>query len=257
VQGDYLASVCRVAASRSVSIHQVSRRRSQRPFKRNIGLVQCVTFHPTKPMFYCANQRNIRVYNLLTQTLEKKLVSGCKWISSIDMHATGDHLIVGSYDKKVVWFDLELSSQPFKILRYGTCAFETCVTDAVLLTFVVRVASSTHKTVTTRRQCVVCPFIRHTHSWPLPVTMDPSMCCTPRCLAISCRCVRVTRVWSRTRVSPFRVLQNPLIVPVKVIKAHERTSDKLGVLGCVWHPTQPWVFTAGADKSVKLFQNIP
>ena len=51
--------------------------------------------------------------------------------------------------------------------------------------------------------------------------------------------------------------QNPLIVPVKVIHAHTVTKDKLGVLSCTFHPTQPWIFSAGADHSVKLFQNIP
>lgn len=77
---------------------------------------------PLRDILPCALglQRNIRVYNLLTQSLEKKLVTGCKWISSIDIHHTGDHIIVGSYDKKVVWFDLELSSQPFKTLRSVT-----------------------------------------------------------------------------------------------------------------------------------------
>ena len=55
-KGMYLATVGPSATSRSVCIHHVARRKSQFPFKRNIGLVQCVAFHPTKPLFYCANQ---------------------------------------------------------------------------------------------------------------------------------------------------------------------------------------------------------
>ena len=27
----------------------------------------------------------------------------------------------------------------------------------------------------------------------------------------------------------------------------------LGVLDCVFHPSQPWLFTAGADATVRLF----
>ena len=50
----------------------------------------------------------------------KKLISGCKWISSMDVHPSGDHLIVGSYDRRVVWFDLDLSSTPYKTLKYHT-----------------------------------------------------------------------------------------------------------------------------------------
>lgn len=46
-------------------------------------------------------------------------------------------------------------------------------------------------------------------------------------------------------------------MPVKILKAHKVTKDDLGVLDCVFHPTQPWLFTAGADGIVNLFQNIP
>lgn len=36
----------------------------------------------------------------------------------MDIHPMGDHLIVGGYDRKVCWFDLELSDKPYKVLRY-------------------------------------------------------------------------------------------------------------------------------------------
>lgn len=52
--------------------------------------------------------------------LVKKLISGCKWISCMDVHPSGDHLIVGSYDRRVAWFDLDLSSTPYKTLKYHT-----------------------------------------------------------------------------------------------------------------------------------------
>ena len=35
----------------------------------------------------------------------------------MDIHPSGDHLIVGGYDRKLCWFDLELSDKPYKILR--------------------------------------------------------------------------------------------------------------------------------------------
>ena len=38
----------------------------------------------------------------------------------MDVHPLGDHLIVGGYDRKLCWFDLELSDKPYKILRYVT-----------------------------------------------------------------------------------------------------------------------------------------
>lgn len=48
------------------------------------------------------------------------------------------------------------------------------------------------------------------------------------------------------------LLQNPLLVPVKVLKGHAPTLD-LGVLDVLFHPTQPWVFSSGADGTVRLY----
>lgn len=50
------------------------------------------------------------------------------------------------------------------------------------------------------------------------------------------------------------LLQNALVVPLKILKAH--TADKntgLGAMNCEFHPTQPWVFTSGADGNIKLW----
>lgn len=51
------------------------------------------------------------------------------------------------------------------------------------------------------------------------------------------------------------LMQNPLIVPVKIIKAHEQAGGemKLGALKCEFHPTQPWIISAGADGHLKMF----
>jgi len=48
------------------------------------------------------------------------------------------------------------------------------------------------------------------------------------------------------------LLQNPLLVPVKVLKGHALTRD-LGVLDVAVHPTQPWVVSSGADGTLRLF----
>jgi len=50
------------------------------------------------------------------------------------------------------------------------------------------------------------------------------------------------------------LLSNPLIVPVKILRGHE-VVDCEGVLDCAFHPTQPWIFTAGADAAICLFTN--
>ena len=51
------------------------------------------------------------------------------------------------------------------------------------------------------------------------------------------------------------LMRNPLIVPVKILKGHG-IRNKYGVLNVSFHPTQPWIFTAGADGCIFLYQDI-
>ncbi|KAI8922042.1 NUC169 domain-containing protein, partial [Powellomyces hirtus] len=201
-KGDYLSTVCPDAATRSVLIHQLTKRVSQNPFKTAKGLVQRVTFHPTKPFFFVATQRYVRVYNLATQKLATKLQPSTKWISSLAIHPQGDNVIVGTYDKRLAWFDMDLSSKPYKTLRY-------------------------HKQA-----------IRNVSFHPrYPLFASAS---------------------DDGNVNIFHgmvysdLLMNPLIVPVKTLRAHQIV-DGLGVLHCEFHPTQPWIISSGADGTLKLF----
>ncbi|XP_032518028.2 ribosome biogenesis protein BOP1 homolog [Danaus plexippus] len=116
-RGDYLAATVTEGASRAVVVHQLSRRRSQLPFRRACGLVQAAVFHPRRPLLLVATQRAVRIYDLVKQELSRKLRPGAQWLSSLAVHPGGDHLLLGSYDRKLVWFDLELSARPYRTLR--------------------------------------------------------------------------------------------------------------------------------------------
>ena len=50
--------------------------------------------------------------------------------------------------------------------------------------------------------------------------------------------------------------RNPLIVPVKILRGHAVTPAGNGVIDAVFHPTLPWLFSAGADAAIKLWQNV-
>ncbi|KAM7373765.1 hypothetical protein PAMP_008592 [Pampus punctatissimus] len=202
-KGDYLASVMPDHSSHlQVLIHQVSKRRSQNPFRKNKGLVQCVSFHPIRPYFFVATQRSIRIYNLVKQEMTKKLQANSKWISSMAVHPGGDHVICGSYDCRLSWFDLDLSTKPYKMLRHHKKAVRGVAYHRLYPLFA---SGSDDGSV------IVC------HG---TVYND--------------------------------LLQNPLIVPVKVLKGHVMTHD-LGVLDVTFHPTQPWIFSSGADATIRLF----
>ncbi|XP_048473149.1 ribosome biogenesis protein bop1 isoform X2 [Rhincodon typus] len=201
-KGDYLATVVPDNGNAQVLIHQLSKRQSQNPFRKNKGMVQCVLFHPIRPFFFVATQRYIRIYNLLKQELTKKLMTNCKWVSSMAVHPGGDNVICGSYDSRLAWFDLDLSTKPYKMLRHHKKALRGVA------------------------------FHKH---YPLFASASDDG------TVIVCHGM----VYSD-------LLQNPLIVPVKLLRGHEITRD-LGVLDVTFHPTQPWLFSSGADSTIRLF----
>lgn len=117
-RGDYFVTVAPGAKNSAVLVHQLSKHASQSPFKRSRGIAQDAKFHPFRPHLYVASQRYVRVYDLSAQIMAKKLTPGVKWLNSFDIHPRGDNVITSSYDKKVTWQDMDLSTKPYKTLRY-------------------------------------------------------------------------------------------------------------------------------------------
>ena len=101
---------------------------AQVPFSKAKGLVQCVLFHPIRPYLFVATQRHVRIYDLVKQELSKKLMTGVKWISSMSIHPGGDNLLVGTFDKRVQWFDLDLSSLPYQVRPFSHAVVDICRT---------------------------------------------------------------------------------------------------------------------------------
>ncbi|XP_063708159.1 ribosome biogenesis protein BOP1 homolog [Culicoides brevitarsis] len=201
-RGDYFATVMPEGANRSVLIHQLSKRKSQIPFSKSKGLIQAVLFHPVKPCIFVATQRHIRIYDLVKQELVKKLISNVKWISSMAIHPKGDNLLVGSYDKKILWFDLDLSTKPYQTLKLHQSAVRNVAYHQRYPLF----ASASDD-----RGVIVCHGMVYND-----------------------------------------LMQNPLIVPLKRLEYHQRSND-FGVFDVVFHPTQPWLFSTGADHTVRLY----
>lgn len=203
-KGDYFAVVLTGGSGgeSGVVIHQLSHRRSQAPFAKLKGTISKVLFHPVRPYFFVAMQRFVRVYNLLKQELSKKLISNCKWISSIAVHPKGDNVITGSFENRLTWFDMDLSVKPYKTLRHHKGAI---------------------RQVTFHRR------------YPLFASASDDG----------------TVIISHGMVYSD-LMQNPLIVPVKILRGHSMQKG-MGVLDCAFHPQQPWVITAGADATLRLF----
>lgn len=201
-KGDYFATVLPQGENCSVLIHQLTKQRSQNPFRKSKGLVQCVLFHPSRPYLFVATQRYVRVYNLLKQELCKKLLTNCKWVSSMAIHPQGDNVIIGSYDCRLSWFDLDLSTRPYRTLRHQKKAIRQVCFHKQYPLFASAADDGT---------VVVCHGMVYND-----------------------------------------LLQNPLIVPVKILRGHKINND-VGVLDCKFHPTQPWLFSSGSDSTIRLY----
>lgn len=132
--GNHIVTVCpnpALPTKTAIAIHTLSKHLTQHPFTRRLkggGPPQTAHFHPTQPILFAANQRVIRSYNLQTQSLLKIVTPGARWISSFSIHPTSpsisgsDNLLVSSYDRRLLWMDLDLSPHPYKTLRYHTKA---------------------------------------------------------------------------------------------------------------------------------------
>ncbi|KAF4122381.1 ribosome biogenesis protein ERB1 [Geosmithia morbida] len=117
-RGDFISSVSPTGQRSSVAIHALSKHLSHIPFRKLHGLAQAAHFHPSRPLFFVAEQRSIRCYDLQRQELVKTIQPGARWISNFDVHPGGDNLIVGSYDRRLLWHDLDFSTLPFKTMRF-------------------------------------------------------------------------------------------------------------------------------------------
>ena len=127
-KGDYFATLTPRANNKDqVLIHSIKKGKSQRPFTKSKSDIQRILFHPTKPLVFIATKTIVWVFNIQTQLTVKKLISGVKWYSCLALHPGGDNLITGSYDRKLNWFDLDLSDKPYNTLRYHKKAIRSVV----------------------------------------------------------------------------------------------------------------------------------
>ncbi|XP_042411800.1 ribosome biogenesis protein BOP1 homolog isoform X4 [Zingiber officinale] len=115
-KGDYFTTVVPSGHTRAILMHQLSKKHTHSPFQKLRGLPVTAVFHPTRSMFFISTKTHVWVYDLLKQKVVKKLETGLQEVSSISIHPGGDNVIVGSKEGKMCWFDMDLSSKPYKTL---------------------------------------------------------------------------------------------------------------------------------------------
>jgi ribosome biogenesis protein ERB1 len=69
-KGDYLAVLAPdVPAGRSVSVHQLSKGKTQFPFAKSPGKVQALSFHPSRPFLFLVTQQHVKVSITIIDTI--------------------------------------------------------------------------------------------------------------------------------------------------------------------------------------------
>jgi hypothetical protein len=63
---------------------------------------------------------DIRIYDLVKQQLVKKLQPGAVGVSRLAVHSSGDHVLCGTRDRRMCWFDLDMGERPYKSLQCVT-----------------------------------------------------------------------------------------------------------------------------------------
>ena len=170
----------------------------------------------------------------------------CRPLALLTRCVLGDHLIVGTLDRRVCWFDLDYSRRPYRTLRCVLLPPVSLSTD------------------TSRRR-----YHRH----------------NVRAVHIHQRYPLFASSSDDGRVHVFHgmvyndFLKDALIVPLKILSDHKITNgigtcsaregnmvvtmgvgcllcnaDKgPGVMDIKFHPTQPWLFTAGGDGRILMY----
>lgn len=114
-KGDFLATYCkRENLSKKVAIHSLSKFKTLHIFsKKSKGDIKSVSFHPKRPLFFVATEKNILTYNLKEQILVKKF-KGINLPVHIHTHISGDHILAACEDKKLLWYDYDSATTPYR-----------------------------------------------------------------------------------------------------------------------------------------------
>lgn len=199
-KGDYFASM--VSDGKHVMINRLSRKSSQQIFRHQKIPIRSIAFHPHGPVLFICTGSHVHLYDLQRQILLKKLSTGTRALSCMAIHSGGENIIVGGEDGKVSWFDLDLSTMPYKVLGSHASAVKDVDFHP---TYPLFASASDDATL-------------HVFHGMVHADLD----------------------------------RNALITPLRILRSH-CSQDCEGVKGCAFHPTQPWLFSAGADGSIILF----
>lgn len=130
-KGDYLACLLTGTTSlaSSVVMHQLSRRTSQQPFGRlPSGQPRGLAFASGKPYLVLTTNQHIRIYDLISQRLVKRLSpTTTRGLSLTVPHPSSPDNYLAVVGDRLSWFDIDLSSLPYRTLQLHSTSIQTAV----------------------------------------------------------------------------------------------------------------------------------
>ncbi|KAL3072756.1 hypothetical protein niasHS_017730 [Heterodera schachtii] len=250
--GDYFATVGFENAAGTVVIHQLSKCNSQKPFTKRKGFVQCVLFHPNKPFFFVGTRQHILIYDLAKCELTRQLSAGTKWLSSMQLHRGGDNLFVGGLDRTFAWLDLELSSKPWKKLRNHQSAIRSLACHGL---FPLVATVSDDATAIVYHARVSTDLMGDNELVPVKRLFGHKFFAKRELDKLR----RTTKLEegggenSADGEKPHAEGEDDEGADGGAGMALTMSNDRLAILCAVFHPTQPWLLTSGADGQIALF----
>jgi ribosome biogenesis protein ERB1 len=88
--------------------------------------IQKTSFHNKKPLLFIMTVTHVFIFDLQKQAVKKKLITGCRLLSDLAIHNTGDHVLVASQDKRLLWFDLDSNEYPYKKMKVHNNVITKC-----------------------------------------------------------------------------------------------------------------------------------
>lgn len=113
--------------TRQIDVVNIQKCKNTKISIRAKSKIQKCVFHPKKPLIFIMTISHIFIFDLQKQNIKKKLISGCKRLSDLSLHKSGDHVLAGSYDKNLMWFDLDGKEFAFKKMNVHSLAIRKTV----------------------------------------------------------------------------------------------------------------------------------
>ena len=118
--GDYFLTICPSGGKKdSVYFHRLSKRTTQLPFGNLKGELRDAEFHLTDAALWVVSNLDIKLYDLVNQSLKKKLkLATSESIIAFSQHSSGDNFLIAGSDYSLNWFDSALMTTTFQTMSY-------------------------------------------------------------------------------------------------------------------------------------------